>query len=197
MIKAGLTGGIGSGKTTAARMLALLGIPVYDSDRSAKRLMARDPEVIRRIRELLGDAAYRNGAPDNAFIAERVFRDESLLTGLNNIVHPAVLKDYLKWTDAHRDAPCTVIESAILLESGFARYVDKIIVVTAPEEIRIRRCMVRDKADEEAIRRRIEAQMQEEERLRRADYVLHSDEKHLLIPQVLRLAGQLGGRAAE
>lgn len=193
MIKVGLTGGIGSGKTTVARILSLLGVPVYNCDERARRISDCDTAVVRAVKELLGEEAYVDGRQNRPYIAGRVFADRALLAELNAIVHPAVLEDYRLWVARHAGVPYTVMESAILFESGLDREVDEVVVVTAPEEVRIARSVLRDGVDEEAIRKRIRAQMGEEERIARAGHVLYADEHRLLIPQVLELHDRFSG----
>ena len=192
MIRVGLTGGIGSGKTTAARLLELLGVPVYYADVRGRWLSDNDPEVVLKIKALFGENAYlENGLLDRKYMAEKVFSDPGLLERLNGIVHPAVRKDYLEWAKRHAEAPYSVMETAILFESGFDRAVQKIVVVTASEELRIARTVRRDGTDEEAVRKRIAAQMNDRDRMGRADYVLYADDRELLIPQVLELDRKL------
>jgi dephospho-CoA kinase len=195
MIRVGLTGGIGSGKSTVARVLELLGVPVYCADEHARRLSDRDPVVAGAIRELFGDRAYVHDPAgdrlDRRWVAEQVFGNPTLLARLNEIVHPAVRRDFLAWT-RRQTAPYGVLETAILFESGFDAEVDRTVVVTAPEALRIARTIRRDGASEQEVRRRIESQMSDAERLCRADCVLHADERQLLIPQILRMNYEWG-----
>ena len=186
MIKVGVTGGIGSGKSTACRVFSLLGIPCYDSDREAKRLMNTDPDLKARISNLLGPNAYTSQGLDRAYVSARVFDHPDLLQQLNAIVHPAVAEDFARWAETQQ-APYVIEESAILFESGADRGMDRTVAVVAPEAIRIRRVCRRDQRDEAAVRARIANQMSDEERARRADYLLKADEQELLIPQILKL----------
>lgn len=186
MMKVGITGGIGSGKSIVCRIFALLGIPVYDSDSRAKKLMNSDPKLIAGIRGLFGEEAYRDGQLDRKYIASRVFGHPRQLEALNALVHPAVKADFRQWAERQK-APYVIEENAILFESGFYRDTDKTVAVSAPEALRIRRTRLRDGVTEEAVRMRMANQMSEPERLARVDYVLYSDEKQLLIPQVLNL----------
>lgn len=187
MIRVGLTGGIGSGKTTVARVLEQSDVPVYYTDERGRWLSDNDPGVILKIKSLFGEEAYTGGELNRPFIAGKVFSDNLLLERLNGIVHPAVREDYRAWAAEHSEAPYTVLESAILFESGFDAEVEKVIVVTAPEALRIERVMRRDGSDEASVRARIAAQMEEEERIARADFVLLADDKEVLIPQILKL----------
>lgn len=190
MIKIGVTGGIGSGKSTVCRVFSLLGIPYYDSDAEAKRLMNTDSELAARIRSLLGPGAYTEQGLDRAYVSARVFGHPDRLQRLNAIVHPAVEHDFARWAEAQQ-APYVIEESAILFESGADRLMDRTVAVVAPEEVRIRRVCRRDRREEQAVRARIAHQMSDEERIRRADYVLRADERELLIPQILELHCQL------
>ena len=192
MIRVGLTGGIGSGKTTVARILELFGVPVYNADERGRWLSDNDPEVILKTKALFGPDAYlENGSLNRSYIAGKVFTDKLLLERLNGIVHPAVRSDYRKWAEGHAGAPYTVMESAILLESGFDRETDKVVAVIAPEELRIARTVRRDGSDEAAVRARIAAQLSDRERVAKADFILRADDRQLLIPQVLALHEKL------
>jgi len=192
MIRVGLTGGIGSGKTTVARIMEQLGVPVYYADDRGRWLSDNDPETVCKIRSLFGEKAYfADNRMDRKYIADIVFRDGVLLNRLNTVIHPAVRDDYRKWLERHTDVPYTVMETAILFESAFDREVEKTVVVTAPEEIRIARTVRRDATNQEAVRARIAAQMSDSERIARADFVLHADDQKLLIPQILELHREL------
>jgi dephospho-CoA kinase len=229
MMRIGITGGIGSGKTTVCELFATLGIPVYNSDRRARELMNGDAhspmdgdapapmngdtsndnitdsaEIRQAITALLGPEAYRNGRLDNAFIASKVFADKMLLASLNAIVHPAVARDFEAWvshfsavdvsqrsrsaaippnsptTTQHPAAPpYLILESAILFESGFYRFVDKIVTVSAPETLRIERVLARGKTGEaisrEQVLERMANQLTDSEREARADYTITND----------------------
>lgn len=190
MIKVGVTGGIGSGKSTVCRLFTLLGIPVYDADSRARTLMNRQPEVAAKIEAMFGGQAYRNGELDRGLIAAEVFGNPDRLEALNRIVHPAVRDDFRRWAEA-QDAPFVIEESAILYESGADRDMDKVIAVTAPEALRIRRTVRRDGCTEAAVRQRIRHQMDEAERTGRADFTIHADDRHLVIPQVLSIYQEL------
>ena len=190
MIRIGITGGIGSGKSTVCRLFGMLGIPVYDSDSRARALMNGDETLRRQIVALLGGEVYRDGTLDRQRVAERVFSDTSLLEALNRIVHPAVGRDFLAWADRYAEGkngtipPYVILESAILVESGFDRYVDRVVVVTAPEEVRVARTVERDGVSQEKVRARIAAQSGEQNRIARADRVIRNDDRESLIVQV-------------
>lgn len=186
MLKVGITGGIGSGKTTVAGIFASLGIPVYNADQRAKYLMTSDRELILSIIELFGkEAYYENGQLNRHHIGDIIFAEPEMRKQLNALVHPAVWQDGERWNELHEDAPYTLKEAALIFESGGHRMLDKIIVVTAPEDLRITRVVRRDGSERAAVKARIAAQMPESEKVKRADYVIVNDGKQLLIPQVL------------
>ncbi len=173
MIRVGITGSIGSGKTTVCRMFAALGIPVYDSDLEARRLM-QEPPLARRIAERFGDAMYRDGVLDRRALAARVFSDPNELVALNALVHPVVVEDFRRWT-AEQRAPYLILESALLFEAGLQQDLDYVVVVTAPITSRVLRAQRRDGVSTEEVRRRMAAQMTEEEYMARADFVIRND----------------------
>lgn len=186
MIKIGITGGIGSGKSTICRLFAVLGVAVYNSDSRARNLMQSDPEVISAIRALFGDNAYIHGSLNRPYIAQLVFHQPDLRERLNHIVHPAVAKDFDQWAEK-QPGHYVIEEAAILFESGAYRNMDAVVTVSTPEAQRIQRTCLRDHTDEASVRQRIAAQMSEEERITRADYVIVSDDRTPVIPQVLKL----------
>ena len=175
----GLTGGIGSGKSFIARGLSARGYAVYDTDREAKRLIHEDAAVRKALIALFGPEVYSaDGTYQTQYVARRVFEDNSLLQRLNAIVHPAVRRDFEQWKEKLSTVNCQlsiVIESAILFESGFDSLCDKVIVVTAPEELRLRRVIGRDKTDIDKVRARMRAQLNDTELSRRADLVVVND----------------------
>jgi len=171
----GITGGIGSGKSYISRGLAKHGFVVYDCDKEAKQLIVEDTELKQQISALLGSEVYMDGKYQTEVVADKVFKDPTLLQQLNAIVHPAVKKDILNKCSMHNAQCTTVIESAILYESGLDKICDRIIAITAPEEVRLQRAIRRDKSDMEKVRARMRAQMSDEERARRADIVIDND----------------------
>ena len=190
-LKVGVTGGIGSGKSTVCRLFAMLGVPVYDSDAGAKRLMSSDPALIAAIRERFGAASYRDGVLDRRYLASQVFSSPVALAALNGVVHPAVRSDFRRWA-GELGAEYVVAESAVLFESGMAREVDEIVTVSAPERLRLERAVGRDRSSEEEVRARMRSQMNDAEREALAGHVIFNDEKHLLWKQVLRLDARFG-----
>ncbi|MDY3089829.1 MAG: dephospho-CoA kinase [Porphyromonas sp.] len=192
----GLTGGIGSGKSIVARILAVLGIPVYDCDQRAKALYNEDEDLRRAMIALCGERLYATefGRLDRAYLAEQIFGNHTLLEAVNALVHPAVRADIDRWkaqqaAEGHR---LVAIESAILLDSeGLRERVDSVVLVSAPLELRIARAIRRDGSTEAAIRQRIAAQMSEEAMRELADHILLNDEKTALLPQVEELLSQV------
>lgn len=169
----GLTGGIGSGKSTVAAMFQELGVPVYVSDLQARELMNNSKEIHSQLQDLLGEEAVVNGLPDRVFIASKVFQDKALLSQLNQIVHPQVRTHFLQWT-ATQKAPYVIQESAILFESGGNVLCDVIITVTAPLEEKIARVMQRDGVSEEAVLQRMKNQLPDAEKAANSQFVIEN-----------------------
>lgn len=187
MLKVGLTGGIGSGKSTASRIFRQLGIPVYDADSAAKQLMTSDPQLIVDIKALLGEEAYVGGELNKRWIASRIFGDKDLLAKMNATVHPAVIRDFERWADEQAEAAYVVMENAILFESGFDKAVDCSVTVSAPLDQRLARAASRDGVSEEMIRERVTHQMDDAQRESRADFVVTNEDLDLLLPQILKV----------
>lgn len=171
MMVVGLTGGIGSGKTTIARMFQDLGIPVYISDIEAQKIIETDPVVKRRIIEEFGELAYIDGKYNRRYIADIVFNDKHKLQNLNNIVHPALALHFQRWKDMQKSL-YIIKEAAILFESGAYKQCDYIITVTAPEQERICRVVERDQVTEKLVRERMRNQWTDEERIKLSDEVV-------------------------
>jgi dephospho-CoA kinase len=192
--KVGITGGIGSGKTTVCKIFETLGIPVYYADERAKWLMAHDEELKAAIIETFGSQAYTDDDSLNrVYLAEMVFGDEQQLQRLNALVHPAVGRDAEAWHERQRQAPYTLKEAALLFESGSFRQLDKVITVFAPRELRLQRVMQRDGATQEQVEARMARQLPEEEKVRRADYVIYNDGRAPLVRQVWEIHLALTG----
>ena len=186
MLRIGLTGGIGSGKTTVARIFSVLGIPVYDSDSASKRLMAEDELLKDKIIQSFGKESYLNGKLNRKYLSELVFSDPKKIELLNSIVHPATIKDAEEWMKK-QNSPYIIKEAALIFESGSNQFLDKIIGVSSPLSLRIERTMKRNNISAEQVKARIALQMDEEEKMSLCDYVLINDEHQMLIPQVLSL----------
>ncbi|MCL2561311.1 MAG: dephospho-CoA kinase [Rikenellaceae bacterium] len=191
MIRVGLTGGIGSGKSTVGRIFETLGAPVYHTDPRARELMVSDPELVRELVAILGGGAYLpDGELDKAYVASRIFADRELLAQVNAAVHPRVARDFERWADSFEkrgDIPYIIMECAILFESGFDELVDYSITVSAPLDERVGRAVQRDAADPDDIRRRMANQMTDAERESRTDFILHNSDHDMVLPGVLEL----------
>jgi dephospho-CoA kinase len=175
MISIAITGGIGSGKTFVSNLLKERGIPIYNSDDEAKRLMVSDEGIRRDLMALLGEDVYQGDALNKSLLASYLFADAGNAARINAIVHPRVRADFSRWLAEHQDVEVAGLECAILYEAGFENTVDKVVMVYAPESLRIERAMKRDNATESQIRARIAAQMDDEEKSRRSDYVIYTD----------------------
>ncbi len=186
MLKIGLTGGIGSGKSTVAAIFQVLGIPVYFADEAAKRLMSEDPSLKKNIENAFGQESYAEGKLDREYLSALVFKDEEKLKLLNSIVHPATIKDAEEWI-AKQNAPYIIKEAALLFESGADKFLDHVIGVNSPKELRIERAMRRDNVNREDVLARMKKQMNEDEKMKLCDFIIVNDEQQLLIPQVLEL----------
>jgi dephospho-CoA kinase len=188
MLKIGITGGIGSGKTTVCKIFETLGIPVYYADDRAKMLMLQDKHLIEGIKSLFGDQAYlADGALNRQHIAKIAFNDSSKLEQLNALVHPAVFKDGNKWADMQKNVPYTLKEAALIFEGGGHQFLDKVITVFAPKAVRIERVLKRDNTTRAEIEARIEKQMPDEEKVKMADFVIYNDGEQSLVEQVLAI----------
>lgn len=196
MLRVGLTGGMGSGKSTVARILEVLGVPVYYADAAAKRLMEDDPSLRDAIARTFGADAYRDGRLDRAWLAAQVFPDPAKTLQLNNLVHPATLADARKWME-RQTSPYAVKEAALIFESGSEAGLDIVIGVKADEETRIRRVMRRDGISREQALQRMRRQMDEDDKMSRCDRVLVNDDDSRLLAQVLSLHVDLMRLACE
>ena len=186
-MKVGLTGGIGSGKTLVCSVLEKLGVAVYYADSEARRLMNSDPELVLQISGLFGNKAYEGGILNREFLAQRVFKDKVLLTRLNELVHPAVRKDFSRWANEQKPAFYVVEEAAILFESGSDRNMDLTVGVFSEKELRVQRVMQRDGITREQVRMRMNSQMNEKEKMERADMVIYNDGKLMILPQIINM----------
>ncbi|MGZ3902522.1 MAG: dephospho-CoA kinase [Bacteroidia bacterium] len=183
----GLTGGIGSGKSTVAGIFKTLGVPVYNSDERAKELYFV-PEIRAQVEELLGAKAYRNkSAINKKYIAEKIFSDKTLLEKLNTIIHPAVGKDFEDFRKQHAKEKYIVKESALLIEAGLLKKVDKLIVVTSDIALRTERIKKRDNLNKEEIEKILKRQLSDSDKIKEADWVIENNEQKLIIPQVLKI----------
>jgi len=195
MMKVGITGGIGSGKSTVCRLFAQRGIAVYDSDSEAKRLMSDDADLRSAVIARFGADTYSDGRIDRARLAACVFSDTRALADLNALVHPVVIRDFAAWAE-RQEGPYVILESAILFESGLQGSVDRSIAVLAPVELRIQRACRRDGCDEARIRERIAAQMTDDDLCRLADYTMVNILETDLEPSVAYFDGLFRQQAA-
>lgn len=185
MYKVGLTGSIGSGKTTIGKIFTILGIPVYFADIEAKKILDQ-PEIVQLIAEKMGPDVLTNlGLVDRKALASRVFKNTDALQWLNSIIHPRVRKDFIAWVERNSHLPYIIQESAIMLETGFSTYFDKVIVVSCPLEERIDRVVKRDNMTRKEMMERMDNQWSEELKLAKADLVISNDEMSLALPQTI------------
>lgn len=190
MLKIGLTGGIGSGKSTVARIFEVLGVPVYYADEAAKALMNEDGELKQKIKNEFGDAVYINEKLDRKALAGIVFNAPEKLSRLNALTHPATIAAAGKWMQ-QQTTPYSIKEAALIFESGAQEYLDYVIGVTAPAPLRIQRTMHRDGITREEVMARMDRQLDEAMKMRLCDFVLVNDEQEMLLPQVLELHKKL------
>ncbi len=190
MLKVGITGGIGSGKSTVAKIFEVLGIPVYYADDASKKLMNDDAELKEKIQLNFGKGSYADGLLNRGYLSAIVFNNPEKLALLNSIVHPATIKDAAAWM-LKQTAPYAIKEAALIFESGAQEHLDKVIGVHAPAAVRIQRVMQRDKVSREEVISRMNKQIDEEIKMRLCDYIITNDEQELLIPQVLKLHEEL------
>lgn len=190
MLKIGITGGIGSGKSTVCKVFELLDIPVFYADQVAKNLMATDPQIRETLSETFGEDSYqKDGTLNRAYLADLVFKDAEKLEKLNQIVHPAVFKAFDEWS-AKQFSPYVVKEAALLFESNSYQMCNHTVLICAPEELKIKRIGKRDGSNRTEILARMAKQMTDSEKIKLADFILINDEKQLLIPQILELHRQ-------
>jgi dephospho-CoA kinase len=190
MLKIGITGGIGSGKSTVSKVFEVLGIPVYYADIEAKKIMVENETVIRKIKECFGEQSYVDAALNRKYLSTIVFNNPAKLELLNSIVHPVTLQHAEEWMQ-RQGAPYCIKEAALIFESGLHEYLDKIIGVFAPVPLRIKRVMERDQFTAEEVKQRMNKQIDEDIKMRLCDYVIKNDEQELVIPQVMKIHEEL------
>ncbi|MFP4470764.1 MAG: dephospho-CoA kinase [Bacteroidales bacterium] len=186
MMIAGLTGNIGSGKSLAADIFRVLGVPVFDADREGKNILI-EPELHEKLKSLFGENIFADGKPDRQAIAAIVFHDKKKLRQLNDIIHPAVRKKFADWSHTYRHLPYVIYEAAIIFETGRAAQLDTNIVVTAPAETRIARVVQRDGVSRQQVEERMKNQWPEEKKTSLADHIIDNSGAKMLIPQVLNI----------
>ncbi|MBO9632365.1 MAG: dephospho-CoA kinase [Chitinophagaceae bacterium] len=196
MISVGITGGIGSGKSTVARIFEVLGIPVYYADDAAKRIMNEDPSLRKAIAAAFGAESYTNGILNRHYLSQTVFNNKEKLEQLNALVHPATIRDGEQWMRS-QTTPYAIKEAAIFFETGSGASLDYIIGVFAPTTLRIHRAMQRDNITREAVMARMSKQIDENIKMRLCDYVIVNDDQQPVLPQVLALHKELIALAAQ
>jgi dephospho-CoA kinase len=191
-LQVGITGGIGSGKSLVSRIFRCLGVPVYDADERAKILMSTDAELAGQIKKEFGPLSYRpDGTLDRTYLSKVTFGKSDRLERLNNLVHPRVAEDYDSWLTSNVSFKYTLREAALLYETGSFKTINKMIVVSAPENLKIKRVLSRDAhRSREDVKAIMSSQWPDEEKLKRADFIIYNDNQHLVIPQVLMLHNQ-------
>jgi dephospho-CoA kinase len=182
----GVTGGIGSGKTSVCRVFNILGIPVFSADFEAKRIMESDEEVKKKVRLIAGRDVYSTGSLDRLELAGIIFKNKEILREINRLVHPIVFRNYKTWV-LSTSAPYVIMEAAILFESKAAHLVDKVITVIAPVGERIERVIQRNKLTREQVLDRIKNQMNDREKIRHSDWVINNSEHDMIIPAILKI----------
>jgi dephospho-CoA kinase len=185
-LKLGVTGGIGSGKTSVCKVFNVLGISVFSADKEAHIIMDNDPVVIDKLKKLVGDNLYSEGILNRTEMAKLIFNDDKLLNIVNSIVHPVVFENFFKW-EQKQLSPYVILEAAILFESGASELVDKKATVIAPVSERIDRVIKRNRLTYDQVMARIKNQMDDNSRIRLSDYIIRNSEQDMIIPEILRI----------
>lgn len=187
MLRIGITGGIGSGKTTVCRIFEKLGVPVYYSDREAEILINTDPSIKRQLQKYFGKEIYSNRGLDKPKMRKAVFGNKEALKQLNAVVHPLVIQHFDNWAQQHHTAPYVIKEAALLFESGSHKQLDAVIMVSAPKVQRIQRILKRDKRKLAEIEKIISGQWPESKKRKLSQYQISNSNKDLITPQILEL----------
>jgi dephospho-CoA kinase len=190
MIKVGLTGGIGSGKTIVAKVFEQLNVPVFYADEEAKRLLYNDEEIIKQLRDRFGDSIFDENGINKASLASLIFNDSIALRDVNRIIHPRVRKEFANWAE-QQTSPYVIMEAAILFESGGHKNMDYSILVYAPEDLRIQRVVERDNTTAEQVKARMRNQDKDEDKINKADWVLYNDGVRMILPQIIEIHNQI------
>lgn len=190
MIRIGITGGMGAGKSVISEMMRCLGIPVYDADIASKKILNSNTKVKTQLIELLGEEIFSNGQLNRPLMAQLIFNNNELLLKTNAIIHPAVFEDFIAWSET-QNKEVVACETAILFESGMVSYFDSILMVSAPLEIRIERCIKRNNFTREQVLERIAKQMDESKKIELSDFVIDNDNRKALYPQLKNFLNNL------
>lgn len=183
-LKLGVTGGIGSGKTSVCKVFTVLGIPVFSADRIARDIMDSDSDIIGKINTIAGRDLYSGGSLDRMALASLIFNDHALLEMVNALVHPVVFTRFASW-EKNQTAPYVIMEAAILFESGASKLVDKIATIATPEEERLSRVTLRSRLSRSQVMERMKNQLDDESRIKLSDYVIYNSENDMIIPAIL------------
>ena len=189
-IKLGVTGGIGSGKTTVCRIFSVFGIPVFSADLEARKIMNTNRNLMNQINALAGKDLYTTGSLDRQELAKMIFNNKSLLEEVNSLVHPVVFEYFTSWV-VEQDTPYAIMEAAILFESGASSLMDKILTVVTPVEERITRLVKGNKFTREQVLERIKNQVDDEYRIKNSDFIINNSENDMIIPEILDIHKQL------
>jgi dephospho-CoA kinase len=185
-MKLGITGGIGSGKTSVCKVFNVLGIPVFSADPEARKIMDNDRNIKREINEIVGKNIYHGGQLNRMELASLIFNNRDILEKVNSLVHPIVFEHFNRWAEK-QTTPYVIMEAAILFESGASKLVDRVATIVAPVEERISRVTRRNKLNRDQVMERINNQMTDEERIKMSDYVINNSENDMIIPVILRI----------
>lgn len=190
MLKIGITGGIGSGKSYVCQILEKMGYAIFYSDLEAKKLMMQNKELIQQIKNIIGEHAYLNNELNKPIIRNFLYQNDVNKEKLNALIHPFVYQEFEKWADSIQKE-IVFNESALLFETDSYKRFNKTILVTAPEEIRIQRLIIRDRLNVEEIKKRFNAQLNDTIKIKKADYIIENDDKKLIIPQINKMLEQI------
>jgi dephospho-CoA kinase len=185
-MKIGVTGGIGSGKTSVCKVFNVLGIPVFSADKDARKIMDSDEDIIDKVKIIAGKDVYSTGTLDRMELARLIFNNKNLLNEINRVVHPVVFDHFKIWVKSV-SAPYVIMEAAILIESGASELVDRIVTIVAPVEERIERVVRGKNLTREQVLERINNQMADEEKVRLSDYIIYNSEHEMIIPSILKI----------
>lgn len=185
-MKLGITGGIGSGKTSVCKVFTILGIPVFSADPEAQRIMNSNEKIMQGLNRIVGRDLYQKGSLDRLELASLIFNNRDLLKKVNSLVHPVVFENFIKWAD-EQNSLYVIMEAAILFESGASNLVDRVATVIAPVDERIERVTKRNKLSREQVMERIRNQMDDNARIKQSDYIINNAENEMIVPVILRI----------